>query len=1044
MSEAVEPDPMATCLERLAAERFTPASTYRLQLHELFPFAAARRRLNYLADLGVGAVYASPILQAEPGSTHGYDIVDHGRINEELGGEPAFARFTAELRRRGMGLLLDIVPNHMSVGGGNRWWQDVLAFGRSSPYAGFFDIDWQPPRGEMADTVLLPLLGDQFGRVLDRGELELTFADGGFGVRYYEHDLPLALATYAEALQPALERAVAALPADDDALLELQSIITAARNLPATTESDPERIAEGRREATVIRRRLQELCERSPAVREAIASAVAAFNGTPNDPASHDALAALLSHQPYRLSHWRVATDEINYRRFFDVNGLAALRMDRPEVFEATHALVLRLLAEGSVQGLRIDHVDGLLDPYAYLWRLQARAALARAGTDGRVPGAEHTDAAAAPPAAELGDPEGGSAQDAVYERAAQLAERLRAARGMQARPLYVVVEKILGHGERLPGGWPVDGTTGYDFLNALNGVFVDGSQRRALDGIYAAFCGERRRYRDLVYEAKKQIMRVVLASELNVLALQLSRIAAADRRYRDFSLTALTAALVETIACFPIYRTYVRPAPESEGGAVISERDLLYIDLAITRAKRLNPVVDPSIFDFIQETLTLAGGTIGPGDPRLDFALKFQQVTSPVMAKGVEDTAFYRYNRLLSLNEVGGDPDQFGVSVVAFHRQNAERQARYPAALLATSTHDTKRSEDVRARINVLSELPNEWRAALRQWSRLNRRHGQTVRGERLPDRNDEYFLYQTIAGAWPLELLDADDQQGFAAFTERLQGAMLKAVREAKRHTSWIVQNESYETALHDFIAALFAAPGRNPFVQAARPFVRRIAAFGIVNSLAQTLLKLTCPGVPDLYQGSELWDFSLVDPDNRRPVDYDRREAALRELRRRLAARDDSTALAAELLAAWPDGRIKLFLTHSALSLRQRRPELFGAEAAYLPLEVAGERAEHAIAFARRQGEGEIVVVVPRLPARLARAGRRSEEHAAPLGEVWRDTQVVLRGGEHACYREHFTGAQLTAEGAEGEARLPLSRVFATLPVALLERVAPAEPR
>src|SRR5579885_872299 len=535
-----------------------------------------------------------------------------------------------------------------------------------------------------------------------------------------------------------------------------------------------------------IRRRLQELCERSPAVGEAIASAVAAFNGTPNDPASHDALAALLSHQPYRLSHWRVATDEINYRRFFDVNGLAALRMDRPEVFEATHALVLRLLAEGSVQGLRIDHVDGLLDPYAYLWHLQARAALARTGTDGCAPAAEHADAAAEP-----ADPEGGSALDAVYERAAQLAERLRSVRGVQARPLYVVVEKILGHGERLPAGWPVDGTTGYDFLNALNGVFVDGSQRRALDGIYTAFSGERRRYRDLVYAAKKQIMRVVLASEVNVLALQLSRIAAADRRYRDFSLTALTAALVETIACFPIYRTYVRPAPESEGGAVISERDLLYIDLAITRAKRLNPVVDPSIFDFIQETLTLTGSTSGPGDPRLDFALKFQQVTSPVMAKGVEDTAFYRYNRLLSLNEVGGDPDQFGVSVVAFHRQNAERQARYPAALLATSTHDTKRSEDVRARLDVLSELPDEWRTALSQWSRLNRKHGQTVRGERLPDRNDEYQLYQTIAGAWPLDLLENDDPQGFAAFAERVQAAMLKAVREAKLHTSWIVQN-------------------------------------------------------------------------------------------------------------------------------------------------------------------------------------------------------------------------------------------------------------
>jgi len=1045
LNESPGADRLGAGLERIAADRFAPTSTYRLQLHHDFPFAAARRRLNYLADLGIGAVYASPILQAEPGSMHGYDIVDHGSIDEELGGEPEFARLAAELRRRGMGLLLDIVPNHMSVGAGNRWWQDVLSFGRSSPYAGFFDIDWQPPRAEMANTVLLPLLGDQFGRVLDRGELQLTFADGGFGVRYYEHVLPLAPATYAEALQPALDRAAAALPAEDEDLLELQSIITASRNLPPTTETDPERVEEGRREATVMRRRLQELCERSPAMQAAIVGAVATLNGEPNDPASHDALAALLAHQPYRLSHWRVATDEINYRRFFDVNGLAALRMERPEVFDATHALILRLLGEGSVQGLRIDHVDGLLDPHAYLWRLQARAAMLRcpeiveerSGGDGA--------SKAAAEAEESNDPEAGEPVAETAGVEARITDQLRRGRGVAVRPLYDVVEKILGHGERLPAAWPVDGTTGYDFLNALNGVFVDGSQRRALDAIYSAFTGERRRYRDVVYDAKKQIMRVVLASEVNVLALQLSRIAAADRRFRDFSLTALIAVLVETIACFPIYRTYVRPAPAADGSAVISERDLLYIDLAVTRAKRLNPVVDPSIFDFIQGTLTLAGGTSGAGDPRLDFALKFQQVTGPVMAKGVEDTAFYRYNRLLSLNEVGGDPDQFGVSPAAFHRQNGERQARYPLALLATSTHDTKRSEDVRARLNVLSELPDEWRTALRQWSRLNRKHGRTVRGERLPDRYDEYFLYQTIAGAWPLELLDADDEPGFAAFAARLQAAMLKSVREAKRHTSWIAPNEAYEAALHQFIAALFAAPARNSFVQAARPFVRRLAAFGMVNSLAQTLLKLTCPGVPDLYQGCELWDFSLVDPDNRRPVDFDRRASALRELRARLAnPHGDTAALAAELLQAWPDGRIKLLVTHCALRLRQRHPKLFGGEGSYSPLEVAGERAEHAVAFARRHGEGEIVVVVPRLPARLARAVRGADD-AAPLGDRWGDTHVVLRGSEQGgCYRDVFTGARLMAESPEGEVRLPLVRLFATLPLALLERLEPPPER
>ncbi|HEY7295391.1 MAG TPA: malto-oligosyltrehalose synthase, partial [Dehalococcoidia bacterium] len=674
---------IATCLERLTAERFAPVSTYRLQLHRGFSLADARRRLKYLAELGVGAVYASPILTADPGSAHGYDIVDHGQINPELGGEPELQRFAHELDRRGLGLVLDVVPNHMSVAGANRWWHDVLENGRASPYAAFFDIDWHPPRAEMADTVLLPILGDQFGRVLDRGELRLVFKDGTFSVHYYDHILPLSSPTYAEALQPALDRATAMLPAEDGALLELQSIITAARNLPAPTETDAERIAEGRREALVIRRRLQDLAARSAAVHEAIDAAVAALNGVPNDAASHEALADLLSRQPYRLSHWRVATDEINYRRFFDINGLAALRMDRPEVFAATHALVLRLLARGVVQGLRIDHIDGLLDPAAYLWRLQASYVQARC------------DAAAEPAPRETEGDAGDVVQGEAPLAEQQILDRLPAVRNQQARPLYIVVEKILGHGERLPSEWPVDGTTGYDFLNAVNGVFVDGSQRRAFDALYAAFIGERLRYRDLVYEAKKQIMRVVLASEVNVLGLQLSRIAAANRWYRDFSLTALTAAIVETIACFPIYRTYVRFDP-AEGNVAISERDLLYIDLALTRARRLNPVVDPSIFDFVQETLTLAGGVTGPGDPRLDFALKFQQVTGPVMAKGVEDTAFYRYNRLISLNEVGGDPDQFGISLAAFHRQCGERQAHVPQALLATSTHDTKRSEDV------------------------------------------------------------------------------------------------------------------------------------------------------------------------------------------------------------------------------------------------------------------------------------------------------------------------------------------------------------
>jgi len=1046
------PDDEATfsqILDRLAATRYTPLATYRVQFNRTFRFDDARQCAAYLAKLGVSDLYASPYLKANPGSSHGYDIIDHHRLNPEIGSEAEYDRFVDTLHKHGLHQLLDIVPNHMGIGSGNTWWLDVLENGPSSPYAGFFDIDWQPPKPEMTHRVLLPILGDQFGRVLERGELRLAFESGAFTVHYYEHTLPVAPDTYTLILQPALARVATMLPAENEQLLELESIITAIGHLPPTTAAGLKRRAERQRERLVVRRRLQELCEESSAVCDAIVATVKELNGDAavqegsedcegaGAPARFDRLADLLDRQPYRLSYWRVAAEEINYRRFFDVNSLAALRMERPEVFAATHQLILKLLVEGKVNGIRVDHPDGLRDPCGYLQRLQEQYLV------GHVASARGA---------------GSVEEESLIGRFEQFVQGHP--EDTRLRPLYVVVEKILGHGERLPPNWLVDGTTGYEYLNALNGILVDSANRKAFDALYTAFIGKKVVFRDLVYETKKLITSAMLASELNLLALQLSRVAARNRLYRDFTLNALRAALAEVIACFPIYRTYIEKAGEAaKRGDRISERDHLYVDLAIARAKRLNPVTDPSIFQFIEDTLTFAGAGRGDDDAQTDFVLKFQQVSGPVMAKGVEDTAFYVYNRLASLNEVGGDPEQFGISLTAFHRQNAERQSRWPHAMLATSTHDTKRSEDVRARINVLSELPNEWRAAIGRWSRLNRKHKQTVRGQPYPDKNDEYLLYQTLLGAWPLESLTECGAEGHRAFVERIQAYMEKAVREAKVHTSWISPDATYEDALHAFIAAILTGPAHNPFVQDALPFFRRVARCGLYNSLTQTLLKLTSPGVPDIYQGAELWDFSLVDPDNRRPVDFYKRARLLAELQQTGDGMGRQRAVS-ELLRHKEDGRIKLLLTQRVLQFRQGHRRLYGTEGAYVPVELEGDRHAHAVAFLRRNGKGAAVTVVPRLLAQMVKSG------IEPVAGAWGNTTLLLRGEPPgASYRDVFTGAVLTsavrlpvrsslvgkaanqgkaaADGKNsneglGVAMLPLAEVFTTLPCALLERV------
>jgi (1->4)-alpha-D-glucan 1-alpha-D-glucosylmutase len=983
--------------------RHLPAATYRLQFNRAFDFRAARAAIPYLHDLGVSDCYASPMLRARAGSSHGYDVCDHSRLNPDLGDDADFDAFADALRQHGMGLVLDAVPNHMGIGDpANVWWMDVLENGPASPYAPFFDVDWHPVNPDLDGKVLLPLLEDQYGKVLEAGKIRLAFRDGAFWVWHWHTCLPVAPCTYPVILERALAGLAAGLGEGHEHLPELRSVLTALRYLPPRTETDADMVAERHREKEIIKARLASLCKAAPDVLAAVDAEVRAFNGTPGEPRSFDALDGLLERQAYRLAFWRVAGEEINYRRFFDINELAAIRMELPEVFDATHRLLFRLLAEGKATGLRIDHPDGLRDPAGYFRQLQEQFVVARVR-------------AALPPGSE---PPG---------LAREVAARLDAARasGRPAWPLYVVAEKILCEGESLPDTWAVDGTTGYDFLNDVNGLFVDREGRDAFDRLYQAFAGTSGGYDQLVNSAKKLTMLVSMASEINALAHQLDRIAERNRRCRDFTLNSLTFTLREVIACLCVYRTYIT------GPDVVAARDRRVIEEAVEEAKRRNPRTAEEVFDFVRDAVLLTTVQDFPAAdrPRLaEWALKFQQMTGPIMAKSVEDTVFYTYNRLASLNEVGGAPDQFGVSPEAFHRRNAERQERWPHALLATATHDTKRGEDVRARLNVLSEMPAQWQAALTRWARLNSSKKTVAEDRPAPDRNDEYLLYQTLLGAWPAESLDA---AGMTEFRQRITDYMRKATREAKVRTSWINPNEEYDDAVRQFVTRLLPEDGgADPFLKDLLAFQRRVAFFGYFNSLAQTLLKLTSPGVPDLYQGTELWDFSLVDPDNRRPVDYGRRGRLLAELRGRTAAADLG-GLAEELLGDLDSGRIKLYLTYQALNFRRDHSALF-ARGDYLVLDAAGARRDHVCAFARCLGDEVVLVVVPRLVVRLTGGQERP-----PLGaETWGQTRLLLPPRlARREYRNVLTGEVLPPAGDDHTPGVWLAALLGRFPVALL---------
>jgi len=947
-----------------------PRATYRLQFNQDFSFDDATRIVPYLARLGVSHVYCSPILRSRPGSTHGYDIVAHDQIDPELGGAEGFERFAVALRGHGMGQLLDMVPNHMGVlGADNLWWMDVLENGPASAYAQHFDIDWQPVNPDLAGKVLVPVLGDHYGNVLAGGDLKLVFEreTGAFALRYHEHRFPLDPRT-----TPALLKRAEALIADAAERDAFSSLAAAFGHLPARDTADAQAVAERARDKEIHKGRLARLAGRTPAVAQAIEAALAEVNA----PGPRDALHELHEAQAYRLAYWRVAADEINYRRFFDINDLAALRMENEQVFEATHAYALELAALGMVDGLRIDHPDGLYDPAQYFRRLQ----------------------------------EG-------YARRVGIALPERDANGRPARPLYVVAEKIVAPHESVPESWHVHGTTGYRFAMVVNGVLVDTSARGKFDRIWRAFTREDESFDELAYLGKRAIMRSALASELTVLSTELLRIARSDRRTRDYTFNTLRQALAEIAACMPVYRTYIIDAP--------SEQDLRYVDWAVAHARRRSRAADVSIFEFVRQSLL--GQAVAGAPPELRerarrLAIRFQQFTSPVAAKGVEDTAFYLYGRLASLNEVGGDPQQFGMTVRAFHGASADRAARWPYTILATSTHDNKRSEDVRNRIDVLSEIPAAWRLALRRWSAMNQSHRANLDSGSAPSLADEYLLYQTLLGTLPPGALD---EAALAAWRARIERYMIKAAREAKANTSWISPNEEYENALTGFVRGLLGRLQPNPFLDELRAQAEPVAWFGALNSMTMALVKFTSPGVPDIYQGSEIMELSLVDPDNRRPVDYAKRAGWLEALA--ALAQQPALGSAVRALAAAPhDGRAKLWLTWRLLELRRAQPELF-RDGAYVPLEAHGAKAEHVLAYARRQSGDTLVAIAGRLFAKLlGEAGR------LPLGEdVWSDTAVDAAGLADGTPLENLlTGETLVVQ----DGRIALARAFASFPGAV----------
>jgi (1->4)-alpha-D-glucan 1-alpha-D-glucosylmutase len=944
-----------------------PLATYRLQFNKNFTFNDAANLLDYLRELGITELYASPILTSRRGSGHGYDVTNPNRLDPDLGTEKDFDLFLSELEKRGMGLLLDIVPNHMAASSENPWWMDVLENGPDSAFSSYFDIDWHPPSRSLDNKILLPILGRPFGEALDSCEFKLILNSGKFAIEYFESSFPLAPRTYRTVLAHRIGRLRNLLDENSAAYQEYQGIIAALAPISDRDSTPVEAASDKRVRFESIRERLRQLTADSKEVTQFIQENLTVFNGKVGDPSSFSNLQRLMGEQYYVLAYWQNLNETINYRRFFTITDLVGMRVEDPLVFDATHNLILRLISQGAVVGLRVDHIDGLRDPAGYLKRLQERLAA-----------------------------EGGSSS---------------------ASPAYVLVEKILERREDLPADWPVAGTTGYDYLNFANRVMVHAEGAKEIEKIYSGFIGQSMKFSDVLYQKKKLVMSTILAVEMRSLGRQLEELAAQARYGRDLPRHQLTEALIETTACFPVYRTYIRNLDlPAEATRLLEE--------ALAQARLRKPGLNPQCFDFLQDVLLLSNAPhVLPDhrEARLNFVLRWQQFTGPIVAKGLEDTALYVYQPLLSLNEVGGDPTPGSVCPKEFFEFIAHRQNKWPHSMNASSTHDTKRSEDVRARIAVLSEMPQEWESRLTKWAAMNEKYKSNANGVPTHDRNEEYFLYQTILGVWPLE------EGKVPEVIKRLQSYAVKATREAMVHTRWTRPNLAHEEGLTNFVAAILDETTNGAFLEDLRRFHRDPSFYGMLNSLSQTLLKITAPGVPDFYQGSELWDLRLVDPDNRGAVDFTQRMGLLNTLKNTVAP--DNSLLAGELLSNWSDGRIKLYLIWKALGFRREFGELF-TDGQFVPAEISGERAENVTAFFRMRGNRSALIVAPKWLA-ASGMGRESEERK----QFWGNTFIALPENTTETWRNVLTGEHVIAQKSDERAMVRVAEALSQFPVALL---------
>lgn len=922
-----------------------PTATYRIQFHSEFKFEAAKNIIAYLSDLGISDLYASPIFKARAGSTHGYDVVDPTELNPELGKSEDFEALISEIRHHDIGWVQDIVPNHMAYDSQNHWLMDVLENGAESEALEYFDIEWEHPYEDTKGRVLAPMLGNFYGECLDNGEIQLQYDESGLSVNYYSLKLPVRIESYARFITQNLGQVGRALGRRHPDFIKLLGILYLIKSAPGETKGK-----ERYDQIAFVKGLLWELYTQNTEVKEFIDSNVKFFNGEKGNPESFNLLDNLLNEQFYRLSFWKVGAEEINYRRFFTVNELISVKVQEIKVFHKTHALISQLVEEGKITGLRIDHIDGLYDPTEYLKRLREKT----------------------------GD-------------------------------VYITVEKILELEEELPEIWPIQGTSGYDFLNYVNGIFCQRESEKQLTALYKKFTGVETPYDQLFIEKKQLIVEKNLAGDVDNLAQILKKIAGQSRLGIDFTMNGLKRTLSDVLVLFPVYRTYVN-------GDGLSEADRSYIKEVIEEARGRIPLLLNEL-NYIEKLLLLEWEeslTEEQKALRLHFVMRLQQLSGPLMAKGIEDTLFYVYNRHLALNEVGGNPGKFGITVDEFHEVNQKQITTWPQKMNATATHDTKRGEDVRARLNVISEIPEEWEKQVKTWSELNRSQKVDVRGKAAPVPNDEYFFYQSLVGAYPFKETEN------ASFVGRVKDYMLKSVREAKLQTAWLRPDTAYEEGFLSFVEKVLEPSESNQFMKEFLPFQKWVAGYGIFNSLSQVLLKYTAPGVPDTYQGTELWDLSMVDPDNRRPVDYEQRISFLKDIKEK--AQTDILKLIDELFSTQEDARIKLFLTYRVLQARKENLEVF-QKGDYLPVKVSGKFKDHIVAFARSIGDTKAIAVAPRFLTTLVQPGEY------PLGEqVWADTQLEIPQGAQSTWRDAITNQTISGSGA-------IAQILQHFPVALL---------